>query len=228
LTDTPPEAIRVFVVDDHPVVREGLRSILDNEGVTVVAEAGTGSEVLKRAADARADVILLDIQLPDLDGLAVLRRLREIAPDAAVVILTMHDEAALVRDAIAAGAAGYLLKGIGRRELLAAVFAVGGGESVVDPALLRAALQLSPPVEPEKSVQPSDSLTAVELDVLRLIAEGMTNRQISQRLRWSISTVKKYARRIFDKLGVDDRTEAVAVAVRGGLLADAPWRLDRW
>jgi len=113
--------VRVLIVDDHPMVREGLRSMLEPAGVRVVGEAGTGEGALRAAAASEPEVVLLDLELPDLDGLAVLRRLKARAPDTAVLVITMHDDPALVRRAVEAGASGYVLKGVGRRELLAAV-----------------------------------------------------------------------------------------------------------
>lgn len=216
MTGHPRTPVRVLIVDDHPVVREGLRSMLKDEAVELAGEAATGGDALRQASEVRADVVLLDMQLPDLDGLVVLRQLRHLAPEAAVLILTMHDEVTLVRDAISAGASGYVLKGIGRQELLAAVLAARGGESVVDPTLLRAAFR--PATPGASTLSTVDALSPVELELLRLIARGMTNRKISEEMRWSISTVKKYARRIYEKLGVTDRTEATAVALRRRLL----------
>src|SRR4030095_10143460 len=135
-----PDPARVLIVDDHPMVREGLRGMLDGAGVEVVGEAGTGEDALRAAAAHSPDVILLDLELPDLDGLTVLRRLKAIEKRAAVLVVTMHDDPALVRQAVENGASGYVLKGIGRRELLASLEAVRHGESVLDPSLLRATL----------------------------------------------------------------------------------------
>jgi DNA-binding NarL/FixJ family response regulator len=207
----PSRAVRVLVVDDHPMVREGLRSMLDDGTVEVVSAVGTGAEAIRLADGAEVDVILLDLELPDVDGLTVLTRVRQLAPRARVLVVTMHDDPALVRRAMAAGAAGYLLKGVGRGQLLAAVHAAHRGEAPLGPAPSRghAPPYLSPAPRP-----PTDSLTRVEREVLQLIADGLTNRQISQRLHWSVGTTKKYVQRILGKLAVGDRTEAAAVAVR--------------
>ena len=131
-------AIRLLVVDDHLMVREGLRSMLSGEEIEIVGEASTGGEAIRIAADLSPEVVLLDLELPDMDGLTVLRQIKEITPALPVLVVTMHDDPALVRRAVRAGAAGYVLKGIGRAELLASVRAVRNGESVLDPGLLRA------------------------------------------------------------------------------------------
>jgi DNA-binding NarL/FixJ family response regulator len=211
-------AIRVLVVDDHPMVREGLRSMLGVDGVEVVAEAASGAEALREAALVQPDLVLLDLELPDMDGLAVLRRIREANARLAVLVVTMHQDVALVRRAVAAGANGYVLKGVGRRELLSAIRAVRTGESVLDPALLRAALEPDQASPAGPGAAPPASLSRIELELVRLIAAGLTNPQIAKRLRWSHATVKKYVQRVLEKLGAADRTHAAVLAVRRGLV----------
>lgn len=218
-TDATEHAIRVLIVDDHPMVREGLRSML-GDVVEIVAEAGTGADALTLARARTPDLVLLDLELPDVDGLTVLRGIKEIDTRIAVLVVTMHDDARLVRRAVEAGAAGYVLKGLSRRELLAAVAAVRDGESVLEPRLLRALViderRGSPSARDETaSLEP---LTRVEQEVLRLVAEGLTNRKIGERMRWSVGTAKKYVQRILEKLGASDRTQAAVAAVRRGLL----------
>lgn len=204
--------IRVLLVDDHPVVREGLRSMLGGDDIAVVAEAATGAEAVRAAADARPDVVLLDMQLPDMEGVAALRAIKRSSPHVAALVLSMHDEPALVRKALAAGAAGYLLKGATRHDLRDAIRAAHGGASVIDPALAH----VTPPAEATHTSE--GPLTPVEHRVLALVADGLTNREISTQMRWSVATAKKYVQRILDKLGVADRTQAVARALRRGLL----------
>lgn len=216
----PSRPVRVLVVDDHPMVREGLRSMLDAEAVEVVGEAGSGAEAIQRAGELGPDIILLDVRLPDVDGLTVLRRLKEMAPQASVLIVSMHDDPALVRRAVDAGAAGYVLKGVSRRELLAAVQAVRYGESVLDPVLLRtllADISASPVAGPPQRGK-GEPLTRIEQDVLQLMAGGLTNKQISERMRWSVGTTKKCVQRILEKLQVSDRTQAAVEAVRRGFV----------
>jgi len=205
-----PAATRVLIVDDHPMIREGLRSMLEPAGVDVVGEAGTGNEAIRLAASLGPEIVLLDLELPDLDGLAVLSKLTALARPPAVLVITMHDDPALVRRAVEGGASGYVLKGVGRGELLAALEAVRHGGSVVDPSLLRATLSEPAAAEP---------LTPVEQEMLRLVAQGLTNREIGTRLHWSVGTVKKYLQRTLEKLEASDRTQAAVEAVKRGLLS---------
>lgn len=211
----PDPPIRVLLVDDHPMVREGLRSMLSAEGIEVVGEAALGAETLSLAGELVPDLVLLDLELPDVDGLSVLRRLRETYPTLPVLVVTMHQDPELARRAVQAGAAGYVLKGVDRRELLAGVRAVHSGGSVFDTDVLRAALA---PSEVKGGRVPASALSAVELDLLRLIADGLTNRQIAVRMRWSHATAKKYVQRVLEKLAVSDRTQAAVEALRRGLL----------
>jgi DNA-binding NarL/FixJ family response regulator len=206
-----PATTRVLIVDDHPMIREGLRSMLEPAGVDVVGEAGTGNEAIRLAASLGPEIVLLDLELPDLDGLAVLSKLTALARPPAVLVITMHDDPALVRRAVEGGASGYVLKGVGRGELLAALEAVRHGGSVVDPSLLRATLSEPAAAEP---------LTPVEQEMLRLVAQGLTNREIGTRLHWSVGTVKKYLQRTLEKLEASDRTQAAVEAVKRGLLSD--------
>jgi DNA-binding NarL/FixJ family response regulator len=211
----PEGPLRVLVVDDHPMVREGLRSMLSADGIEVAGEAASGAEALERADELNPDLVLLDLELPDADGLSVLARLRENHPRLPVLVVTMHEDPERVRRAVQAGAAGYMLKGIDRRELLAGVRAVCSGGSVLDAGLLRAALAPAPAAPPADGVRP---LSPVDLDLLRLMAEGLTNRQIAARLNWSHATAKKYVQRVLEKLAVSDRTQAAVEALRRGLL----------
>src|SRR5438093_1606670 len=161
-------------------------------------------------AALRPEIVLLDLELPDLDGLAVLQRLKAAERRTAVLVITMHDDPALVRRAVQGGASAYVLKGVGRGELLSALEVVRHGGSVFDPSLLRASLS-----EPRAA----EALTSIEQDMLRLVATGLTNREIAQRLRWSVGTVKKYLQRTLEKLGAADRTQAAVEAVKRGLLS---------
>ena len=211
---------RVFVIDDHPVVREGFRNMLTDEDIEIVGEAATGAEAIVRITTVSIDLILLDLKLPDIDGVALLRRLKEVVPATPVLVISMHDDPPLVRRAVEAGAAGYALKGIGRRELVGAIHAVCDGEAVLDPGLLRAIVGGSSGVSPVNAEDTGRTpLTQVEVDLLRLMAEGMTNAQISERMRWSLATTKRYVQSVLEKLDVSDRTQAAVAAVRLGLLA---------
>ena len=190
--------------------------MLGADGIEVAGEAASGADAVQRAGELTLDLVLLDLELPDIDGLNVLARLRESHPGLPVLVVTMHQDPELVRRAVQAGAAGYVLKGVDRQELLAGVRAVCSGGSVFDSDLLRAALAPAAP-RPQDA---SRALSAVELDLLRLIAGGLTNRQIAARMRWSHATAKKYVQRVLEKLAVSDRTQAAVEAVRRGLLAD--------
>ncbi len=210
--------IRILIVDDHPMVREGLRSMLAVPEIQVVGDAATSDEALARAVELSPNVVLLDIQLGDIDGLSVLRRLKSAVPQASVLMVTMHANPEFVREAVRSGAAGYLLKGITRRELVAAIHAVREGESVLDPAVLRDVLAGRADGFERRRGDDVEPLTRIETEVIRLVTEGLTNREISDRMRWSVGTAKKYVQRVLEKLGVSDRTQAAVEAVRRGLV----------
>ncbi|MER7283625.1 response regulator transcription factor [Dactylosporangium sp. NPDC000244] len=202
--------VRLLVVDDHPIVREGLRAVLDREPDLVVeADCGRGYEAVRLAAALRPDVVLMDLRLPDLDGIAAIERIT--ADGAAkVLVLTSYDTDGDVVRAVAAGAVGYLLKGCSREELTAAVrTAARGGTALAAPAADRL-------VRARRGDVPQ--LTNRELDVLRCLARGLSNPETGRELFVSEATVKSHVMRIFDKLGVKDRTAAVTAAIARGLL----------
>jgi DNA-binding NarL/FixJ family response regulator len=209
---------RVLIVDDHPMVREGLASMLEGE-VGDLFQAGTGEEALGRVREMRPDLVLLDLKLPDLDGLTVLQRIKALAPETSVVIVTMHDDPEFIRQAVELGAAGYVLKGITRRELVATVGAVCEGESVLAREALRRLLGGVARGDATGDGGPgSTRLTDVERDVLAMLADGRTNKEIAQHLRWSVGSVKKCVQRLLKVLGVSDRTQAAVEAVRRKLV----------
>jgi NarL family two-component system response regulator LiaR len=211
-----PERVRVLIVDDHEVVREGLQMFLSEEHdeIEIVGLAPDGARALALAADARPDVILMDLVMPELDGIETMRRLRDAGVDSRVIILTTFVDEERVRDAIEAGAVGYLLKDIGRAELLAAIRAAGEGNPSLHPVAQRYLMQrvTTPPV-----ASPLATLTQRELEVLRLIAAGESNKAIARRLSLSIGTVKGHVSAILTKLSVNSRTQAALVAVEQGL-----------
>jgi DNA-binding NarL/FixJ family response regulator len=188
----------------------------------VVGEAGTAHAAVTQAEALQPDVILLDIQLPDVDGLTALQQLKTVAPATSVLMVTMHENAGYVTQAVSSGASGYILKGIRRRELITAIHTVVAGESVSTPLLLgkaqRRAAEDASGSPPPGGTDDTRLLTPVELHLLSLLAEGLSNKDISVRLNWSVSTVKKYVQRLFDKLAVSDRTRVVAEAIRRGLI----------
>lgn len=205
--------IRVLIVDDHPVVRDGLRSVIDGEpDMEVAGEAGHGAEALARAAATPVDVVLMDLRMPTMGGVEAIEHLRRTAPSVRVLVLTTFDTDRDVLPAIEAGATGYLLKDTPREELLRAVRAAHRGEAVLSPAVAgRLMGQVRHPAQ--------DTLSSRELEVLRLIAEGSTNREAAQQLFISEATVKTHLLHIYAKLEVRDRASAVAAAYQRGLLS---------
>jgi DNA-binding NarL/FixJ family response regulator len=202
--------IRVLVVDDHPMMREGICATLTrHDDILVAGEAGDGNEALAMFRDLRPDVVLMDVQMPGLGGIEALEVIRSERPDAIVLILTTYPGDAQAHRAIQAGAAGYLLKSCLRKELVDTIRAVHSRRRVISPDI---AQQLA-------LHAPEERLTDREVEVLRLVAEGQSNKQIAWRLSLSIETVKSHLKSIFEKFEVDDRTHAVTIALRRGFLA---------
>jgi len=204
--------VRVLVVDDHAIVRLGVRSLLERAGLSVVAQAATGAEAISAALLHHPDVVVLDLGLPDRDGVSVCRELRARFPDTVVVIFSALREDALVKRALEAGASAYLLKDAEDFDLVGAVRRALAGESVIDPRAAAALLRRLGTVD-ERPV-----ITEQERNVLRLAAEGASNREIGAGLYLSPHTVKEYLRNAMRKLDVDSRIEAVLAANRLGLL----------
>ncbi len=199
----------ILIVDDQRLMREGLRTLLELEpDMRVVAEAENGVQALTAYARHRPDVVLMDIRMPEMDGVEATRRLLAAHPDARVLILTTFDDDAYVLEGLRAGALGYLLKDVSREALAAAIRTVAAGGALFAPQVARKALDAlsqAPPARPPDLIEP---LTAREREILRLVAQGLNNRQIAARLHLAHGTVKNYISRILDKLGVDDRTQA--------------------
>ena len=205
--------ISVLLVDDHAVVREGIRSLLEHcEDIVVVGEAADGRDALAQAQRLVPDLVLLDMKLPDMDGVEVIAALGRAMPELAILVFTSYADEAQVRDALAAGAQGYLLKDALRDDLLKAIRAIAAGQSWLHPKTQRQLLEWL-----RRPPSPIDQLTAREKDVLALLAEGLSNKLIARRLALSEGTVKGYVSQVLDKLGVDDRTQAALVAHRLGL-----------
>jgi DNA-binding NarL/FixJ family response regulator len=204
--------IRVFLLDDHEIVRRGLRELLEAEDdLEVVGEAGTAEEAYRRIPATEPDVAILDVRLPDGDGIEVCRDIRSKHPGIACLMLTSFAEDEALFSAIMAGAAGYALKQIRGTDLLDRVRRVGRGESLVDPSLAERALErLRRPAPPDELA----GLTDQERRILDLITEGLTNRQIGERLFLAEKTVKNYVSNLLSKLGMSRRTEAAAYAAR--------------
>jgi DNA-binding NarL/FixJ family response regulator len=205
-------AVRVALVDDHEVVRRGLRDLLDGEpGIEVVAEAGGVAEALTRVEATKPDVVVVDVRLPDGDGVALCRTLRSLArPPQCLVLTAFDDERALV-EAIMAGASGYLLKQVRGQDLVDAVREVAAGRSLLDPVTTaRVLARMRRAAETDELA----ALTERERTVLELMGEGMTNRQIAERLFLAEKTVKNYVTSVLAKLGMERRTQAVAWIAR--------------
>jgi DNA-binding NarL/FixJ family response regulator len=214
-----PGRIRLLIVDDHPVVRDGLRGILEGSpDFEVVGEASNGAEAVTRALALRPDVVLMDLRMPDVDGVTAIKRLAELGVQARVLVLTTYDTDADVVPAIEAGATGYLLKDSPRSDLLRAVRAAVHGEAVLSPSV---ATRLLGQVRGQTRAPAPEQLSARELDVLALIARGCSNRDAAVRLFISEATVKTHLLHIYAKLGVNDRAAAVAAGFERGLLPRA-------
>ncbi len=209
----PP--VRVLLVDDHAVLRSGLRLLLEREeGLEPVGEAGSAEEALRALPRLTPDVVVIDIEMPGIGGLEGVTKIRERAPDAHLLVLSMHDQARDVRRAFDAGAHGYLPKAAADEDLVRAIRAVAAGERYVHPSL-GAAL-----ASPKEAGGPIDELTAREREVLRLLALGHTNQEIAERLVVSVRTVESHRAHVMTKLRVSTRAGLVREALRAGLLVE--------
>ncbi len=206
------DSIRVLVADDHAVVRAGIVALLSAEdGIDVVDEAVDGEQAVELAVTLRPDLVVMDVRMPRLTGDAATARIRAQADEVRVLVLTTYESDASILSAIEAGASGYLLKAAPADELIAGVRSVAAGEVALSPAI---AAQLVARMREPATV----ALTPRETEVLRLVAEGLSNREIGERLFLGESTVKTHLLRTFEKLGVNDRTRAVTLAMQRGLL----------
>jgi DNA-binding NarL/FixJ family response regulator len=209
--------IRVLIVDDHELVRAGLRSLLQSEpDLEIVAEAATGSQALVQARRVRPEVVLLDARLPDMAGPEVCRDLCEALPDVAVAILTTFTDDDLVRQCVRAGAKGYLLKEIPRMDLAASIRSLASGESVVDRKVLPQVLAVAR--QTAQLEDPDQPLTERQRVILRLVADGLSNREIAERVHLSELTVKSYIEDLLKQLGARNRVHAAILATRRGWL----------
>jgi len=207
------DKIRVFLLDDHEVVRVGVRELLESDGdITVVGEASTAAEALARVPAVRPDVAVLDVRLPDGDGVTVCRDLRSQLPELACLMLTSFADDEALLDAVLAGAAGYVLKQVRGSDVLSAVRTVAAGGSLLDPATTSRLMHRLH----ERATQPAPlaELSDREREVLTLIGEGLTNRQIGERMFLAEKTVKNYVSSILTKLGMERRTQAAAFIAR--------------
>ncbi|MHB8460813.1 MAG: response regulator [Candidatus Limnocylindrales bacterium] len=216
MSDSPPAAqLRLLVVDDHEVVRRGLVALLDRrEGFEVVAEAGTVAEALAMAHRYQPDIVIMDVRLPDGSGVEACREIRAELPSTRVVILTSYPDEEAVLSAIVAGASGYLLKQVRARDLVAALEAVGRGESLLDPAVTEKVLERVRRIATGAYADELSQLTSQEQKILLLVAEGKTNKEIAGEVFLSDKTVKNYVSSILSKLNLERRAQAAAFVAR--------------
>src|SRR5215218_1129314 len=208
------DVVRILVADDHPLTRDGIKAALALDAeLEVVAEASDGQQAVDLAEEVKPDVVLMDVRMPVLGGIRATQAISRTVPSARVVILTVEDTQARVGEAIQAGAAGYLLKDIDAHELARAVHLAAEGSAVIHPNLTRQFIE-----EIRQLTRGEQTLSAREVEVLQMIAYGSTNREVAEALHISPQTVKTYLERIFTKLGVSDRTRAVAVALKHGIV----------
>lgn len=216
------ESLKVLIVDDHALFRRGLQMVLEQEAdIEVVGEAADGQEAVVRAQELMPDVVLMDVRMPKRSGIEATEEIRELLPHIKVLMLTISDEESDLYDAIKAGASGYLLKEISIEEVAGAIRSVWAGQSRISPSmaskLLTEFAAMSKRTDERRQV-PAPRLTAREMEVLTLVAEGLNNREIGQRLFISENTVKNHIRNILEKLHLHSRMEAVVYAVREKLL----------
>jgi len=207
------KTIRILLADDHPVVRDGLAAMLGTQpDFQVAGEAGTGAEAVAEAARLRPDVVLMDLEMPSLDGIEAIRRLRAADPAIQVVVLTAFDTDERILGALQAGAQGYLLKGAPRAEIFAAIRAVSAGGALIPPVVASKLLRQV------RAAESPDALTSREREVLGLVAAGLANREIAARLSISERTVKFHVSSLLSKLGAKNRTQAARLARERGLI----------
>jgi DNA-binding NarL/FixJ family response regulator len=213
------DAIRILVVDDHAVVREGLRAFLGvQEGFEIVGEAADGAEAIERAGELEPDVVLMDLVMPELDGVSAMRELRQRSPHSRVIVLTSFLDDDRLLPALEAGAAGYLLKNSQPAELARAIRAAQAGEAIIDSAVAARLVKTLSDGPQTLRRDAFDQLTNRERDVLVLIASGRSNKRIALELGISEKTVKTHVGHVLAKLGVADRTQAAVLAVQAGLV----------
>lgn len=210
--------IRILIADDHAIVRAGLRVLIHSEQeMELVGEATGGYETLELVEKSQPNVLVLDLSMPDLDGIAVTKKIAPQSPNLKILILTLHEDEALLRAALKAGASGYILKRAAETELISAIHAILRGDLYVDPSMVRKLLSdETPPAVPQaKSIE---ALTPRETEVLKLIVQGYTNRQIGEELNISVRTAESHRANLSDKLGLHSRVELVRYAREHGLI----------
>jgi two-component system, NarL family, response regulator NreC len=213
-------SLRIVIADDHGVIRGGLRALLETDPrLKVVGEAADGAAAVQMVKELAPDILLLDLSMPGMGGMQVLRLLAAGAAQVRILVLTVHEDETLAREALRLGACGYITKRAAESELLTAIHAIGRGDLYVHPALTRILLKNLSPQTPSP-MQSEDTLTLREVDVIRLLARGFTNRQIAERLQLSVRTVEGHRARVMDKLRLNTRVELIEYAEAHGLLVN--------
>jgi DNA-binding NarL/FixJ family response regulator len=208
--------IRILIVDDHPVTREGLHAALDVEdGVEVIGEAGSGEQAIEDAGSLRPDVVFMDVRMPGMGGIEAARAIRQASPDTKVILVTVDESRASISEAIQAGVSGYLLKDTSPDELVNATRLAVEGKAVIHPQLTRAFIE---EVQTAEKKGDAAALSRREKEILQKVAYGATTKEVAHDLGISPHTVKTHLERIFEKLGANDRAQAVAIAIRTGLV----------
>lgn len=211
--------IKVLIADDHAIVRAGLRALIKDEpSLVLIGEATGGVEAVELAGHLEPDIFLLDLSMPDLDGITVTRRIRQVKPQARILILTVHEDEGLIREVIKAGASGYILKRAAEADLISAINVVMRGDIYIDPTMMRTLLSESTQMQESSLSNGLEPLTPRETDVLKLIVQGYTNRQIAEELSISTRTVEGHRSNLSEKLGLHNRVELVRYAKEKGLI----------
>jgi len=206
----------VVLADDHQLLRQALRHALEQDGFEVLAEAADGEEAVRAVAEHSPDLVVMDVSMPVLDGIEATRMIHHRVPDLPILVLTMHDEPALVVEAVDAGAVGFLTKGSSMQEVITAVRAVAAGEILVSPEI--ASSMLDEFRRPPRATRPDSPLTSREEEILQLVADGRSTTEVARELFISAKTVKNHLASIYDKLDANDRTQAVLTGVRIGII----------
>lgn len=209
-------SLRILIVDDHPVTREGLHSALDlEEGVEVVGESASGEEAVEASTTLKPDIVFMDVRMPGMGGIEATKAIRQASPDSRVILFTVDETRASISEAIQAGVSGYLLKDASAEELVKAARLAMEGKAVIHPQLTRAFIEEVQLAEKRPDVP---ALSAREKEILQKVAYGATTKEVAHDLGISPHTVKTHLERIFEKLGANDRAQAVAIAIRSGLV----------
>jgi DNA-binding NarL/FixJ family response regulator len=218
-------SVRVLIVDDDDLMRAGLKAVLSSDdSIDVIGEAGDGRSAIQQARAGRPDVVLMDVRMPDLDGISATRELLAVSPEMKVAILTTFERDEYIFGALSAGASGFLLKRTKPEELIAAIHTLAAGDSLLSPSVTRTVIErmAGQPVTPSESSKRLDELTPREREVLELIGRGLSNGEIAAAFFIEESTVKTHVKRILMKLGLRDRVQAVILAYESGLVSPGP------